>query len=133
MVICKYAAAILILAAAVVGLFIPEDPGVKQGYLAGAILAVIAAATAVHQGEQSRAAASEGERTQRAAQRTSLLSASTQHKLAGQAEAKANKKKPNVNSLLFSERAKANTGVGSTMLSGGGTPLLGSKSTGLGG
>ena len=94
-----------------------------------AILAVIAAAGSAHQGEQGRAAASKGERSQREAQRQSLARSVGEEKLAAQNMAKANKKKPNIDSLLFSERAKADMGPGSTMLSGGGgVPLLGSKS-----
>ena len=105
-----------------------------MGFLA-AFLAVLAAGSAVHQGEQSRAAGSQAERAQRKAQRQSLLSSINEEKLASQAERKANRKKPDSASILFSEREAADSGVGSTILSGQGSgsgSLLGSKQSLMG-
>lgn len=96
-----------------------------------AILAVLAAGASVHQGEQQRAAGSKALRGQREAQKQATARATGQERLAAMADARANKKKPNIDSLLFSERARADMGAGSTLLAGrggGGTPLLGSKS-----
>lgn len=100
----------------------------------GVAAAVIGGASAIHQGEQSRAAGTKSARAQKAAQRQSLLSSINQEKLAGQAERKANKRKPDVTSILFQERAGATQGTGSTILAGrsGAPGLLGSKSTLMG-
>ena len=95
------------------------------------ILITLAAAASVHQGEQSRAAASKGERAQREGQRKSLLASANAETAAAYETNKANRKKPNVDAALFSERMKSDMGPASTILAGrngGGTPLLGSKS-----
>ncbi len=91
-------------------------------------------ATSVYQGEKQASAQREASRNQKAAQRQSLLSSINAEKLAAQAERKANKRKPDVASILFREQAAANSGVGSTILAGreGGGGLLGSTTTLMG-
>ena len=95
------------------------------------VVGVIGAASAVYQGEQGRAAASKGERAQREGQRKSLLASANAETATAYETNKANRKKPNVDAALFSERMKSDMGPASTILAGrngGGTPLLGSKS-----
>lgn len=97
---------------------------------------VIGAAGAVYQGEEGRKASSKAERSQKAAQRDTLLRAVNEERRSAQAERKANRKKPDVTSILFQEQAASKAGPGSTILAGatkgGGRSLLGSKTTLMG-
>ncbi len=105
-----------------------------MSWVATAIV-VASVATSVYQGEEGRKASSKASRAQKASQRQSLLSSINEERLAGQAERKANKKRPDVASILFQEQAAATAGPGSTILAGrggGGGSLLGSKSTLMG-
>jgi uncharacterized membrane protein len=96
---------------------------------AAVVVSVAALGYSVYAGEEGAKAQRKSLRGQKQAQRQSLLSSIGQEKRAAQAEAKANRKKPNIESLLFSERAAANTGMGSTILAGrGGASLMGKKS-----
>lgn len=101
------------------------------GFWTAVVLGVVAAGSSVYQGVEGAKASRKSLRAQKQAQRKSLLSSVGQEKRAAQAEAKANRKKPDIESLLFSERAAANTGMGSTILAGrggGGASLMGKKS-----
>lgn len=100
------------------------------------VSAVLGAGAAVYTGEQGRRAASKGRRLQEAAQRTSLLAALRDEKLASQAENRLNRRRPDVASLLFDAKTRSQMGPASTVLAGRGgghNTLLGSKSTLMGG
>ena len=90
-------------------------------------VAIAGAATTVIQGEQAESQQKRSFKAQQAAQKQTLLSAVNDERQAAMAERKANRRKPDVAALLFQERGQANTGVGSTILAGGGSKL-GSKS-----
>jgi uncharacterized protein HemX len=106
-----------------------------MSWVAAAIVTAVSAGTAVYSGEEQRKSQSKSLRAQREGQRQSLLRSVGQEKLAAQASAAANRKKPNIDSLLFSERARADMGPGSTLLAGprSGSSLMGRKSSTLGG
>lgn len=86
--------------------------------------------TAVYSGETAKSNAKKGRKAQDQAQRQSMLAATAQDKLAAQAEAKANQKAPDINTILNEENTRADMGPGSTILAGrSGKPgLLGSNS-----
>lgn len=102
----------------------------------GLVIAAAAVAASVDQGEKSRAAGTKAARSQKQAQKAALHRSVNQERLAAQADAAANRKKPDVDALLFSERARAGQGQGSTILAGqdggGDNTLLGRKSTLIG-
>lgn len=102
--------------------------------LAAFIVTILGAATGAVQGEKAAASQRAGIRSQKQAQRQSLLASAAQEKLAAQATRKANQKKPDVSSMLFAEQQRGSLGAASTLLSGnkGGGTLLGGKTT-LGG
>lgn len=102
---------------------------------AAIITSVLAAGATIYSGEKASSASKKGRRLQEQVQRTSLLAALREEKLAGQAENRANRRKPDVASLLFDAGRRGNMGAASTILAGAGgkgSALLGSKST-LGG
>jgi 4-diphosphocytidyl-2C-methyl-D-erythritol kinase len=90
---------------------------------------VVAGGTSIYQGEQQRKAQKKSLRSQKMAQAESQARASSTAKQSLMAEAKANRKKPNIATLLGRERMAANRGPGSTMMTGTG----GARGTMLGG
>ena len=95
-------------------------------------VAIITAASiggSIHQGEVAAKSARAGLRAKKAAQDTSMAQAAGQRKLGAMEEAKANRKKPNIATLLGRNRGAK--GPSSTMLTGtggAGGGLLGGKS-----
>jgi|TARA_R110002020_G_C16229855_1_gene768243 hypothetical protein len=96
---------------------------------------IIAAGATVYSGEKQAKEQRKGLRRQKQAQRQAQSQAVGQEKLAAMDMAKANRKKPDISTLLGQERLRASQGPGSTMLTGGksGSMLLGGKSTLMGG
>ena len=81
------------------------------------VVAAISAGSAIWQGDESRKAGNKGARAGREAQRVSLLESASQEKRAGMDDAKANRKKPDVTSLLAAEQGPKVPEA--TMLTGG--------------
>ena len=94
-----------------------------------AAVAVTSLTYQIGEGEKAKKRNKKALRSQENAQQQGLLAAAGEEKRAAQANAKS--RTPDVNSLLFEERAQGEAGAGSTILSKkkkqGGT-LLGNKS-----
>ena len=103
-----------------------------------AVLAFAAMSQSVIQGEKQGRAQKRALHEQKQAQQQAQSRAIGAEKLSAMDEAKANKKKPDVSSLLSRERKGAAKGPGATMLTGpggagsGGKMLLGRKSSLMG-
>ena len=97
--------------------------------MAWAVTAIaVMSASSIYQGEQQKKAGKKSLAAQERAQQQTFLSSLNDEKQAQQANRKANKRPPDITSILFQERAGAENGMGSTILSGGeGVGLLGSK------
>tara|TARA_R100000808_G_scaffold5348_1_gene16354 strand:- start:101 stop:397 length:297 start_codon:yes stop_codon:yes gene_type:complete len=92
-------------------------------------MAVMAAGSAAHTGEQQAKSQRRGIRAQKAAQESAIAKAVGERKLGDMEEAKLNKRKPDISTLLGRERKLK--GPASTMLTGPGGAskgLLGGKS-----
>lgn len=84
----------------------------------GAIAAVAALGATVYQGERQASAQRSSLRAQGKAQRESATAAAAEQRRAEMEQRKANRKSPNVASLLAEERTQGWTGQGTTMLTG---------------
>ena len=100
-----------------------------SGFITAIAAISVIGGTTVYSGEQAASSARKGLRAQKAAQDKSMAQAAGQRKLGAIEEAKANKKKPNIATLLGRNRGAK--GPSSTMLTGtggAGGGLLGGKS-----
>lgn len=92
-------------------------------------IALIGAGIAVYQGQQADKANRRNVRDQQAAQQQATARAASQQRQVAFEQAQANRKQPDVASLLLDELSRQNQGVGSTLLTSGIPKLrLGRKS-----
>jgi uncharacterized protein HemX len=94
--------------------------------------AVLSAGASVYSGERQRKIQAKQLRQQKRANEEQVAQATSAQKLAAQAMARANKRQPNIGSILSAAQGKATQGPASTMLSSGrntnGSLLLGRSS-----
>ena len=89
----------------------------------GAVAAIVSAAAlgyGIHSGEQARGAQRRGQRRQAQAQQEAQIAASRQQKLAAESYAAANRKKPDIGSILATEAELGQAGSSTTLTGPGG-------------
>lgn len=87
---------------------------------AGAAASLGTAGYSVYAGERSNTLQRRARRDQEGAQRQALAAAASEQRRAGEAERAANRREPDINSLLLGENEAARLGSTSTMLTGRG-------------